>query len=290
MKNKLILGTVQLGLPHYGINNLEGRPSLEKSLEILDYAWDHDIRCLDTAEAYGESYDLIRTFHERNNHKKFSILTKFHIMNKEIVSLEERLVKTLNILRVNSLECFSFHSSDDYFKSEDLSALHTVKQKGLLKNIGVSLYTNNDLEVAINRNDIDIIQIPFNLLDNMSQRRELLQKAHKQGIKIHARSIFLQGLFLKPPHKFSQQLRPLISYLEKIKKTADQHQISIAHLSMTYVLGQDLIDGVLFGIDNLEQLQQNLKVAQQKMNNEILSAIDNIKVKEIELLNPVNWN
>jgi aryl-alcohol dehydrogenase-like predicted oxidoreductase len=49
--NKLVLGTVQFGLP-YGINNKTGQPKLSESLEILKEAKRNGIEWLDTAEAY----------------------------------------------------------------------------------------------------------------------------------------------------------------------------------------------------------------------------------------------
>ena len=65
LNNKLILGTVQMGLP-YGINNSTGKVSLEDSLEILDYAFENGIKTLDTAEAYGNAHEVIGIFHHHN--------------------------------------------------------------------------------------------------------------------------------------------------------------------------------------------------------------------------------
>src|ERR1044071_6881943 len=73
--NKLILGTVQLGI-NYGINNITGRPTNQQSLEILKCATDNDILFLDTAEAYGNATEIIGSFHS-NSKQKFSIITKF---------------------------------------------------------------------------------------------------------------------------------------------------------------------------------------------------------------------
>ena len=51
LNNKLILGTVQMGLP-YGINNNSGKISLENSIKILEYAFNNGIVTLDSAESY----------------------------------------------------------------------------------------------------------------------------------------------------------------------------------------------------------------------------------------------
>ncbi|MEN9561731.1 MAG: hypothetical protein RIQ56_1004, partial [Candidatus Parcubacteria bacterium] len=53
-KDKLVLGTVQLGMS-YGIGNFSGQPSRAQALEIIDRAWEAGIRTFDTAAAYGEA-------------------------------------------------------------------------------------------------------------------------------------------------------------------------------------------------------------------------------------------
>ena len=73
MLSKLILGTVQLGL-NYGVNNSSGKPSKEKAFDILNSAYDGGIRTLDTAEAYGNSQEVIGSFMKDNPKKKFNII------------------------------------------------------------------------------------------------------------------------------------------------------------------------------------------------------------------------
>jgi aryl-alcohol dehydrogenase-like predicted oxidoreductase len=50
--SQFMLGTVQFGQP-YGIANKIGRPSYQAVLDILKYAVEQGVNCLDTAAAYG---------------------------------------------------------------------------------------------------------------------------------------------------------------------------------------------------------------------------------------------
>ena len=72
MIDKLILGTVQLGL-NYGVNNSAGKPSLETAFDILNLAYESGIRTIDTAEAYGDSQEVIGQYIEQFPNKKFKI-------------------------------------------------------------------------------------------------------------------------------------------------------------------------------------------------------------------------
>ena len=79
--NKLALGTVQFGLD-YGINNPNGKPTREKSLEMLDYAWQKGIRVFDTAYAYGDAEEILGEFTKtRELGNKIKIITRFDLMD-----------------------------------------------------------------------------------------------------------------------------------------------------------------------------------------------------------------
>ena len=76
--------------------------------------------------------------------------------------------------------------------------LLSLKEEGIIKNIGISLYENDEIEYVLkNFYNFDFIQIPFNILDNENMRFKHILDAKKKNIKIHARSVYLQGLFFK---------------------------------------------------------------------------------------------
>ncbi len=72
--SKIILGTVQFGLRLW-INNNNGKPNHNEVKSILDYAYNNNINFLDTAEAYGNSHEIIGNYHANSNNK-FKVITK----------------------------------------------------------------------------------------------------------------------------------------------------------------------------------------------------------------------
>ncbi len=85
------------------------------------------------------------------------------------------------------------------------------------------------------------------------------------------------------------KLQPLLPYLEQIKEIVNKNNIPIQSLALNYCLSCPSIDNVLIGIDSFGQLKQNLAFANDKLDTSIFEAVNSIHVKEIELLNPVNW-
>ena len=291
MINKLILGTVQLGL-EYGINNNEGKPSLQKSLNILNTAFDNGIGFLDTAESYGNSQEIIGEFHKQHPKKTFNVITKTtgdNLLNNEEV--QKRISENLKVLNVNELYGYMFHNYESFNKSTHLlKELSLIKCQGKIKYLGISLYKNEELEdVITNYNDFDFIQIPFNLLDNATKRKSILERAKEKGIQIHTRSVFLQGLFFKESENLHNKIKELSHYLEKLSTIKDNCKISIEELAMQYVLQKKYIDNVLVGVDNPQQLINNIKLS-EKQTQIPHDIIDKINVKNENLLNPANWN
>jgi aryl-alcohol dehydrogenase-like predicted oxidoreductase len=282
MSDKLILGTVQFGL-NYGINNAEGKPEKENVFQILSYAHESGIRYLDTAELYGNAHDLIGEFHKLNPAKKFEIITKFpHEFDS---SLDDKINTYLDQLAVNHLHAILFHSFDSYVKHR--SELNGKINK--VTKIGVSVYTNAQMEEVMNDANIDIIQLPFNLFDNIHLRGELLKKAKEKNKIIHTRSAFLQGLFFMKKDNSNKIRVKLEKELDLISHISLKYSISIGSLALNYCLRQPQIDGVLIGVDSLAQLKENIEYAETNISDEYMKEINTIKIDDIELLNPSLW-
>ncbi|MDO5978854.1 aldo/keto reductase [Flavivirga spongiicola] len=288
--SKLILGTVQFGLD-YGINNNKGKPSESIIKEILDIAYEKGIQYLDTAEAYGNSQERIGTYH-RKSLNKFNIITKFSSSVKELSDdIETRVLENTKILGVENLYCYMFHSFKDFnfFFEKYQKDLISLKNRKIIRKIGVSIYTNDELEKVLNFDNIDLIQLPFNLFDNNKLRGEVIRRAKVKGIEIHTRSVFLQGLFFKGKENLQGNLIDLKPYVENIENLSKNNHISINDLALNYACNNENIDKVLIGVDDVNQLKMNLDSVNKLIDQKVFTEIDKIEVKEKKLLNPSNW-
>lgn len=284
---KLILGTVQFGIS-YGINNKVGQVSKDDVFRIMDEAKVSGVQILDTAMAYGVSEQLIGEYHKYSK-QKFKVITKFS--PQEHLPVSRYIEDTLVRLEKKSLEVVLFHSFSDYQNNPNiLKDLILEKKEGKIEHIGVSVYNNDEIEFLLNDSEVKFIQVPFNLLDNDSQRGDILKEAKNKGKVIHARSVFLQGLFYKDLERLPEVLQPLKGYLNLIKKVVKDRKLNMAELALNYVLAQPYIDGVLVGVDSVSQLKENVRAVEKSLSEELIQQIDSIKVSDAKLLNPVNWN
>lgn len=274
---------------NYGINNSLGKISTEESHHILFKAFSNGITTLDTAEVYGNAHQVIGLFHKKYPDNKFNIVTKVP-HNIEANSIEIKVRKYLKDLDVNCIDVLMFHSFDSYKRHQgSFIKLLELRSKGLINHIGVSVYTNEQLEYLLDKDYIEVVQLPFNLLDNYSVRGDLLVELKLKKKIIHTRSAFLQGLFFKETSEETNIIKKLSPELEILNQIVIQSKCSMEELALSYCLCQKSIDNVIIGVDSVDQLIANLIAASYKIENDVIKKINSLKIKDLDLLNPSLW-
>lgn len=257
-ESKLVLGCVQFGLK-YGIANTKGQVSSREVRNILQKAYEQGIHTLDTAASYGESECVLgRELAALHLTDKMKIVSKIPVMQEDLNSNEaERFImssieKSLTNLKANQLDAILFHRESDL---KYIQFLRKAKEQNLTRFFGASL----DGAVPENAYECEVIQIPGNVLD----RRFLAfsRKAKEKGIKIYNRSIYLQGLLLMEEERIPEKLKEILPYRRKLEKFAQEIHIVPSELYMRYLFSIASIDGVLTGVDTLEQLEHNCQIA-----------------------------
>lgn len=291
-EKKLILGTVQLGMD-YGVNNSSGKPSEKEAFDILETAFNNGIEYLDTAISYGDSQKVIGKYQQLYQHR-FKICTKLPvIVEKYNKSDFIRIIKeTMSVLNTDCIELLYLHRFEQCKNKEVIESLIKSREIGDIRYIGISIYEPTELDYIISNLSkvVDIVQIPFNILDNFRWKR-LLQEAHKQGIFVFSRSVYLQGLLLKEADdKFVRQLGAE-KYISFINKLADKKQVSVTKVLLDYNRSNE-IDGILIGCEKREQLLKNLDYFTQDncLRTEDLEQISEMMKKiDNKIIDPRKW-
>lgn len=153
----------------------------------------------------------------------------------------------------------------------------------MFKNIGVSIYNFYNLNYLIKKYSFDIIQCPFNIFDQRLIETNWLSKLKNRGIKIHVRSIFLQGLLLNKNlnnNNISKKWKKDLMYFNEY---ANKNNINLIDLCMTFVTSYNL-NGYVIGIENLKNLKKIIFFKKVKKFN--FKMFSNNKKK---LIDPRKW-
>ena len=128
----------------------------------------------------------------------------------------------------------------------------------MTENVGVSIYGMKEGYEAIKKG-MDYVQLPYSVLDQRGSQTGWIEEAKRAGIKIYARSAFLQGLFMMEKEELPETLKRAEPYLEKIEGFIEEYKGKKTELLLQFVKQTEGIDYLVFGVDNKEQLRENIE-------------------------------
>jgi aryl-alcohol dehydrogenase-like predicted oxidoreductase len=285
--NKLVLGTVQFGLD-YGINNFNGKPTREKSLAMLDFAYEKGVRIFDTASAYGDAEEILGEFMKsRGLTDKIKVITK---LKPNIVEesegdpydiILENLTLSLKKLNREYVDGYLFHTPAYIRNKKLVDCFSKLKDQGLVKNIGVSIYEEDDALYATKLDVVDYIQVPYSILDQRLNKTDFFKLAKENNKTVFARSAFLQGLFFMPENKIPEHLSKVKDYFKDLDEIIAKYGLSRQQIALLFSYQNKNIDHVVFGVDTLEQLKEDVEIVEKNIDCE--KCIEELKERFISI-------
>ncbi len=286
---KIALGTVQFGLD-YGVANKVGQVDLYEVERILWLAEENGFDVLDTAVAYGTSEEVLG----KAGVDGFRIVTKLPTLSADQSNIarwvRDQVEASLRRLGQKKLYGLLLHRTQDLLGSKGMQliqALADLKKDGVVEKIGVSIYSPDELEVICNKIKIDLVQAPLNVVDRRLESSGWLDRLKDDGVEVHTRSAFLQGLLLmeriKIPQKFSRWSSLWDQWHEHLKKSGT----SALAASLAYPISLERVDRVIVGVDSAVQLGEILLAAQNQAN---VFDTSFMRSTDLDLINPFNWN
>ncbi len=286
--SRIALGTAQFGAP-YGIANEVGQVSRTEAKSILGQAYVHKIDTIDTAIGYGESESSLGDA----GVKSFKIITKLPAIPDKRIDIrewvEQQLEASLSRLGLSKVYGLLLHRPEQLLGLNGTplyEALKRLKDKGLVKKIGISIYSPSELELLTNNFRFDLVQAPFNVVDRRLFSTGWIQRLKDSGVEIHTRSTFLQGLLLMNRSAIPPKFLSCNGILKKWHDWLDENNISALQASLAFPLSFTQIDRVVVGVDSQSQLLQVISAENDLKNIEI----PNLTSEDENLINPTNWS
>lgn len=285
-RRKFGLGSVQLGLP-YGIKNPAGKIARNEAASILSLALRSGVELIDTAAAYGDAEDVLGSLGKMVN---FQVVTKVHPNARTPPDVEASVNSSLRALRLTRVHGVLVHDTIGFFKDRgNWSSLLRMRQCGVIGKIGVSVYRPAELESLLDQGfEIELVQVPFSVLD--TRFRPLLPRLKKAGIEVHARSLFLQGLYFMDVDRMPPHFSSISDAIIKIRGIARRLDVSLPALLLTYGALEPRVDRIVVGVDSAANLIENLCSLE---NAEACAAgmreLRSMGLTDESVLLPMNW-
>jgi aryl-alcohol dehydrogenase-like predicted oxidoreductase len=289
---KLGLGTVQFGFD-YGVANFDGRVTESEAHKILVLAADNGMEVIDTAAAYGESEAVLGRCLPRSSN--FRIVTKTCPMRECNDRAEgsrwvlEGFGRSLENLLVDRVDALLVHHISDLLGPggcEIVDTLVDLKRSGRVSKIGFSAYGAADIDAAMAIHDFDLVQLPLNVFDQRLIAGGQLSRLKNQGLEVHVRSVFLQGLLLMDLPSVPDYFAPITPKIKAWHRALAEQGLTLLEGAFAFVRTLD-VDVVLIGVDSASQLLANQKAF--AVASECNLDFTNFAVNDEAFINPSRW-
>ncbi|QBK30789.1 aldo/keto reductase [Roseitalea porphyridii] len=285
---KLALGGAQFGMA-YGITNTVGQPSETSLKTLLDMASKAGVDLIDTAPSYGESEAILGRLSAGD---RFRIVTKTLPSGSaaNVSAMLDQVRNSLTDLKQDAVEGLLFHNADVLTTKDGeklYHAAHRLKMEGIVSKLGASVYDTVQVDELLQGFDLDLVQVPMNLLDMRLIVSGALDRLKASGVEVHARSAFLQGILLSDPDHIPERARKLRPVVRQLHSRLAEMRLSPLEACLGYLASLDEIDRIVVGVVSPSELSEILSVPDRHVSAALFA---DIATDDAELLDPRFWS
>ena len=294
MPPQLCLGTAQFGLP-YGVTNLSGQVAELEVRSLLAEASAAGVSLIDTAQAYGEAEAVLGR--ARPATAEYRLISKFPKQDKcaftpeDCQAWDHAFQRSLLLLGASHLDAFLLHSPGDLFKpggSYLAEWLLKLRDSGLVKRLGVSIYEASDLE-GVPAYLLDLVQLPLSLYDQRLLRDGTIARLRSHDCAVYARSIYLQGLLLTPSVCWPGWVEPSARlHHAELEDLASKRDFTLLEGALGFARAQLELEAVVVGVCSLSQFDELLR-AWRENSPWIQDEWKGWAIQNPDILDPRRW-
>lgn len=178
----------EVGFGAWGIGGAYGSVDRAESLRTLARAEELGCNFVDTAMVYGDSELVLGEF-LAGRRSKWLVATKF---SGQPEGLEATLEQQLRRMNLDAVDLYQIHWAPSRSEQALYEALYRVRKAGKARLIGISLYSIADINSVLQQGRIDVIQLPFSLLDPDPYLAKL-DLIRRTGVGVIIRSALKEG-------------------------------------------------------------------------------------------------
>lgn len=269
---RLVLGTAQIG-QLYGAANTTGMPKESDAVDLVRAAIKGGIRCIDTARAYGQAEHRIGLALAGIANAEIDVVTKLDPLmhlpaiaqaQAAVAAAEASLTISRTTLAVPKIDTLLLHRASHRTMWDGAVWQMLIKERdaGRIDKLGISVQTPQEAIAALADENVEHLQLPFNLIDRRWGDSGVIGAlSNRSDVVVHVRSVLLQGLFAGTPQAQWPAIPGVASHdilARLIKLVERMHRSSLVDLCIAFARAQDWIDGIVIGMETIEQLNSNL--------------------------------
>jgi aryl-alcohol dehydrogenase-like predicted oxidoreductase len=313
-----------IGFGCWEIGGTYGRIDEGEFQRAVARAIDGGITCFDTAEAYGMGVSeeaLALALGPRRN--DVVIVTKFGVGYEDMPNRRDSsrarvlasIEKSLRRLRTDHVEIYLVHWPDPNTPlDETMAALDDIVRQGKARYIGVSNFRLAQIEEAMRRRRIDVVQYAWNMFDRRMQA-EIFPYCAAQQIGVMAYGSLAYGLLsgtfhagmqfeesdwrskggnlgninlfrtLFGPEHFSRNL----TAVEELKRLAAKYGKNLPQFALRWTLSNPVVGTALVGFRTPPEVSENLGMLGREISSADMEEVDAVLTRHGCVTVPPGW-
>jgi 2,5-diketo-D-gluconate reductase B len=222
-------------------------------------------RHIDTAQIYENEEYVGRGLQKADvDRDEFFLASKVWIDQldrKGVIRSTEESLKKLGFDKVDLM--YIHWPSGDYRPDGTLPAMQKLVEKGMAESIGVSNFTPEQLDEAMETAGDDIVANQVEM-HPLLQQEELLEKCREQDIKLVAYSPLARGKVFEIP---------------ELNEIAEKHGVSEAQVSLAWLMQKENVVAIPKA-SSKEHIRDNSNSLELELDKEVIEKIESIEREE----------
>jgi myo-inositol catabolism protein IolS len=308
--SKLKVSKVALGTWQFGGSPGWGDFDINEGKKIIDLCWQNGVNLIDTAEAYGESEEIVGRL-LKGRRKDFNIATKLTAKVEgqcfNYKTVKHHIEKSLKKLQTDYIDLYQIHwpkiknlwhgkamEKKDY--EDILDSMKRLQKEGLTRYAGVSNFRAHHLK-EFTEEAFDLIvsdQVPYSVLWRCYDIDGTAKFCKENNISLLAYSPLAQGLLTgrfgkeKDIKEKVRQVNTLfnepiyskaLEVVEEIKKIASEIGVTPSQVVLKWAIEKGVITSLLVGARKLRHFEENVKALNINLTQEHITYIDNLSME-----------
>lgn len=260
----------------------------KRYIDTLKYGFDNGINIVDTAMGYGEGHSEELVGKALSGYRdKVYVATKANADILTAETAEKTVQDSLKRLGTDYIDIYFIHwPTPGISVAHNMEALEVLREKGMIRYIGVSNFTTRHMDIARTAGTIDVFQPAYSLFWRNIEK-DLLPYCVKNGIGLMTYSSLAMGLLsgtyteelnleegdirktMVPLFQGETYLKALKA-VEKIRGIAARHDVTMAQAALSWVCNQPDISTAITGATTPKHLDENIRAANIVLSDEEL--------------------
>jgi len=242
---------------------------------------------IDTAEAYGNSQEIVRTFVDST----LQVSTKFSselLLNPPLL---KQYLSTLSEQFGTSLSAIFLHDSEklDKIQTNTQSVLYEFLERNSHIKFGVSVYYPEEVYRFYDLFPfMSILQAPLNYFDRRFISDKFKMFCVNRNIEINYRSIFLQGSLLLPKKKLNPYFSAFEQFTTYYNNFQNSGSYSLIDFNLKFINQVTNFSNIVLGIEGPQQIHEIVGLIQKIKQTKDLYQYNDITFDE-KLCIPMHW-